>query len=61
MAEVYRCPVDGCTKEYGTAVGLRGHMAGAMQYDEAHQWENHEITHNDLEPATVEVPGMDDY
>lgn len=61
MRTEYECPVDGCGKVYGTADGLRGHMAGTMQYDEDHHWRHHDISHGDLSAAKREVPGVTDY
>jgi hypothetical protein len=57
----YRCPVDGCGKTFRLESKLRGHMAGTMQHDEAHRWENTPLSHTDLSAAKERVPGVTDF
>lgn len=57
----YRCPVDGCTELFETENKLRGHVAGMMQYDESHRWENTPLSHGDLSDAKEKLPGVADF
>jgi len=61
MRTQYRCPVDGCGTVFESASGLRGHMAGTMQHDDAHKWRNVPVTHDDLSAAKESVPGVTDF
>jgi len=59
MRDKYVCPVDGCGKAYRSENELRGHIAGMMQHDERHEWDNLPVTHTDLSAAKVETLGFD--
>lgn len=61
MRTKYECPVEECGKAFSRGIELRSHMAGTMQYDDDHKWENVPISHTDQSAAKVEVPGISDY
>lgn len=60
---VYICPVDSCSFSSRKERRFIGHMAGTMQSDKAHRWENLPIEHHDLSAAKKKIvhTSLDDW